>query len=357
MSIESFKELLLKKATDNPTLSTLISYIDDEKLADKVLESLEKMARPHASMGRFANAGVTSWASQLKNKDVDMLRDALSHHVSHHKAALKNGNRKAADQHLEKIVPLLHLAAKASAHSGGQLGFDYTPMEPWEANYTTTQRGENGKLKEGTKGLGRRPKNTDRNKNERGVPDYRYLEMAPHGGHPDQKNSKHSSGYPFEETQLGNPAKIDANEAYLHVSDPGAKESFTPHPFDTHPIHSVADMKQDDFSPEKIQQFANAMDSWNEGEHHKQYVNNFKEAHAKDPEAFKLRGKTKPEHHYTGVPLLEQPSHVARDTASLAPAATPVTETEQPAEQSTPSAKIDHSKLPPHLQAIFKGGK
>jgi len=313
MELKSFRDLLLKKAEDNPTLQTIISVMKDDLIAEKVIESLEKMARPHASMGRGANAAVTAFAHQMNNKDIEMMRDALSHHVSHYKSALKNNKREVADKHLERIIPLMHLAGKAVAHSGGQLGLDYVPLEPWESNYTTIdRRPETGKLIEGTKGLGRRPKkSTGQSKYgiSRAVPDYRYLEMAPHSGHSDTKKSPHKGGYPFEEIQLGHPAKIDAKEAYLHIYDVEPQETFVPHPFDAHPVNAVADLKQDNLSPEKMKEFADAMHGWHESEHNKKWIQSVKEAHAKDPEGFKLRGKVKPSHHFEGLKLLDQPDH------------------------------------------------
>lgn len=323
MELSSFKELLLKKAEDNPTLQTMIVVMKDEIIAQHVLESLEKMARPHSSMGRGSNAAVTAFANQMKNKDVEMLRDALGHHISHYKSALKHGKRDLADQHLNKIIPMMHLAAKASAHSGGQLGMDYVPIEPWETNYTSMERRpETGKLKEGTKGLGRRPKKTDRSINSRGVPDYRYLEMPPHGEHGDMKRSPHKGGYPFEELQIGNPSKIDSGEAYLHISDVDPQDAFVSHPFDNHPIHSLADHKQDSLTPEKMQSFADEMSKWHSSEHNTKWMQSLKDAHAKDPEGFMSRGKKKPSHHYEGFELTTMPHHKgekisAEDKAAL----------------------------------------
>jgi hypothetical protein len=316
MELKSFRELLLKKAEDNPTLQTIINAMGDDLIAEKVIESLEKMARPHASMGRAANAAITAFANRMTNKDVEMIRDALSHHVSHYKSALKNNKREVADKHLEKIIPLMHLVARASPHSGGQLGLDYVPLEPWESNYTTIdRRPETGKLIEGTKGLGRRPKkSTGQSKYgiSRSVPDYRYLEMPPHGGHSDTKRLPHKGGYPFEEIQVGNPAKIDAREAYLHIADVGPQDEFVPHPFDYHPIHSVADIKQDRLTPDKMKEFVDAMHNWHESEHNKRWIQSLKEAHSKDPEGFKMRGKVKPPHHFEGLKLLDQPDHAKR---------------------------------------------
>lgn len=377
MELKSFRELLLKKAANDPTLKTIIDVMKDELMAQKVIESLEKMARPQASMGRSANAAITAYGNQMKNKDVEMMRDALSHHVNHYRAALKSGKRDVADQHLNKIVPLMHLAARAGAHSGGQLGLDYVPLEQWETNYTSTERRpETGKLKEGTKGLRRRLNSVSRDKNSRSVPDYRYLEMAPHEEHADSKKSPHKGGYPFEEIQLGSPAKIDAKEAYLHLHDVEPQEKFTSHPFDEHPVHSFAEERQDSLTPEHMEDFASKMQDWHGSEHNAKWMQSVKEAHAKDPEAFKSRGKKKPDHHYEGIPLLDQP-HAAKgkvDLANLppelaakfankpevaapaqvepaAPAAAPVA---APATKLAPEHMVN---LPPELAAKFGGKK
>lgn len=328
MELKSFRELLLKKADNNPTLQTLIDVMKDDLIAQKVLESLEKMARPQASMGRSANAAITAYGNQIKNKDVEMMRDALAHHVNHYRSALKNGKRDIADQHLNKIIPMMHLAARAGSHSGGQLGLDYVPLEPWETNYTTTERrDETGKLKEGTKGLRRRLNSVSRDKNPRSVPDYRYLEMAPHEEHADTKKSNHKGGYPFEEIQLGNPAKIDAKEAYLHLHDVGPQDAFVPHPFDEHPIHAFAEHKQDSLTPSQLSDFAQKMSDWHGSEHNAKWMEGVKQLHAKDPEAFKSRGKAKPGHFYEGLNLLDQP-HKAK-------------------------SNVDMSALPPELAAKF----
>lgn len=349
MEINGFRELLLKKAEGNSTLQTLILYSKDELLAEKVLESLEKMARPHASMGRGANAATIAFANSLKNKDVEQIRDALGHHIAHYKAALKAGKRDVADQHLNRIVPMLHLVGKSAAHSGGQLGLDYIPMEPWETNYTKTdRRPETGKLKEGTKGLGRRPK--PNSTSDYAVKNYHYLEMQPHGGHMDTKNSKHKGGYPFEEIQVGNPAKIDAGEAYLHIPEVEAKDKFEPHPFDEHPIHTLADIKQDKLTPKHLEDFANAMGGWHEGEHSKRWHENIKEQFGKDPEGFKQRGKVKPAHHFQDIKLQDQPEHARVVEPAPAPAA-------KVAAPKSAAPGFDVNALPESLRAKFGGNK
>lgn len=345
MEFKSFKELLLKKASGDDTLQTIISMMRDDILADKLLESLEKMAKPQASMGRSANSAVTAFGNQLKNKDVEMMRDALAHHINHYRAALKNGNRAVADAHLNKIIPMMHLAARAGAHSNGQLGLDYVPLEPWETNYTTTERRpETGKLKEGTKGLRRRLNSASREKNPRSVPDYRYLEMPPHEEHSDSKKSPHKGGYPFEEIQLGSPAKIDNNEAYLDLHDVDPKDQFTPHAFDQHPIHKYSDAQQSELSDEHMNDFANNMTNWHGSEHNAKWLNDLKQQHANNPEAFKAKGKVKPAHHYEGINLLQQP-HKPNVEMKQESVAAP----QQAAPK--PTQNINYSVLPPELRA------
>lgn len=367
MELKSFRELLLKKAADNPTLQTIIDVMKDELIADKVIESLEKMARPQASMGRSANAAVTAFGNQMKNKDVEMMRDALSHHVSHYKSALKHGQREIADKHLEKIIPLMHLAAKAGAHSNGQLGFDYVPLEPWETNYTTperikegAERGVPGKLKEGTKGLRRRPNPGAREDNPRAVRDYRYLEMKPHEEHADVKRSPHKGGYPFEEIQIGNPAKIDAKEAYLHINDPGKQDEYVGHPFDEHPIHGIADVPQNSLQPKDMEDIAQKMQDWHNSEHNAKWMQGVKQLHASNPEGYKSRGKVKPGHFHEGLTLLKQPHALPEELERLKqPAAPAPVAAAEPVAAAAPKPALsaqEHANLPEALRAKF-GGK
>lgn len=321
MELKSFREILLKKADGNPYLQTLINIAKDDIIANQVIESLLKMAEPSAAMGRGANSALTSYAGQMDNSDIEQIRDALGHHVSHYRGALKAHHASAdpqvkakmrgiADQHLNKIIPLMHLAGRAGKHSGGKMTLDYVGTTPWESNYTTTERHpHNGKLKEGTKDLGRRPApNADREKNMRAVPDYRYLEMAPHGGHASTGRMSHKGGYPFEEIQLGTPAKRDAGQAYLPIEDVSPTE-YTAHPYDAHPIHSVADKAEHHLTPDEKEKFINDLASWKNSDNHKKWLADHKAKFQANPEAYKKRGQTKSEHHYEGLPLLDQPEH------------------------------------------------
>jgi hypothetical protein len=350
MELKSFKEILLKKAEGNPFLQTLIKYAKDDLIAMEVIESLLKMAEPSAAMGRGANSALTSYASHMDNSDVEQLRDAMGHHVSHYKGALKGMHaatdptqkaklRNVADQHLNKLVPLMHVAGRAGRHSAGKMTLDYVGTTPWESNYTTTERHpHNGKLKEGTKDLGRRPKpGANRISNPKAVPDYRYLEMAPHPEHASTEKMPHKGGYPFEEIQLGSPAKRDTGQAYLPIEDVGEVKDFTPHPFDKHPIHEIADHPEHHLDAAQKEKFVNDLGSWKSSESHKQWLADQKAKYQANPEAYKARGSKKPNHVFQDIPLQEQPHR--------APAATATT-SQPPEAVDAPKVSYDLSKPP-----------
>jgi hypothetical protein len=361
VELKSFREILLKKADGNPYLQTLIKYAKDDLIATEVIESLLKMAEPSAAMGRGANHAVTSYAAGMKPVHVEQLRDALGHHISHYKGALsahhaatdpaeKAKMRNVADQHLNRIVPLMHLAGKASKHSGGNLTIDYPSTTPWETNYTTTERLPNGKLKEGTKDLGRRiSPNANRAKNPRAVTDYRYLEMPPHPGHASSEKMPHKGGYPFEDIQLGHPSKRDAGQAYLPIEDIKDKKDYTPHPFDAHPVNRYSDMSEHDLTPEHHEAINNGLAGWADSEHNKKWLADLKAKHAANPEAYKARGTTKPSNIYNDIPLQEMEHHKGAQQAAPAAQEQAAPQQAQPAEkQAAPK------KAAPDQKAIWE---
>jgi hypothetical protein len=402
MELKGFRELLLKKAQGNSTLQMLIAFAKDDILADKVIELLEKMAKPSVAMGRSANAPVVSFAGKLKNSDVKMMRDHLGHHLSHYKAALKASqdpsadpkkaaqHRDVADQHLNKLIPAMHLIGKAAPHSNGLLGLDYTVPRAWEENYTRPDqvRPSDGKTPiEETQGLNRRPRKTQRNplheshpdyeklNSERGkgsaraVSDYRYLEIPPHplstrGDHvlPNDKGEHvpHKGGYPFERIQVGNPMDVDKKEAHLHLFEPKDVEKFTPHPFDEHPIQALADVPQKDLKDHpRMVEFADSLANWHQGDTHMNWLKQYKDEIKSDPEGYKNRGKVRPPHFYEGLNLQESEHHIKhhkdKQPAESAPQASPPSDKKSaPVSKETPNFSPEElAKLPPALQAIY----
>ena len=322
MELSAFKEILLKKAENlgNKNLLSFVKDIEENFLVESVVDALEKMAKPTNLTGTNANGPVSTFGANLDKTDVMQLRDALGHHLSHYKAALKahhaapEGPQKAqlrsvADKHLEHAVPLMHLTARAAAHSGGKLGIDYPPLAPWETNYTTLDRNENGRFKRDAKLLRARIAPSAR-EGGRGIKDYRYLEMAAHPGHDDISKMPHTGGYPWEDVQVGAPADIDAKKAHLHLEDIPDKKEYTPHPFDKHPIREVADVQADHLTDDARAKHAGDVQGWRSGEHHKKWMEEQKTKFAADKEGYLKRGQTKSSHFYEGIPLQDNPAHV-----------------------------------------------
>ena len=351
MKLNSLRLVLLKKAAHDPQLHNFIESSEYDYIMDRVVESLEKMAtaRSASSMGGGANGAVRDFARKITNTDLHMVRDSLAHHISAHKAELKAGNRTAADMHLNKIIPLMHLIAKAAPHSEGKIDISYVKPQPWEANYTTLDRGSNNKYINDQQGLKRRATpNSNRSLNIRSVPDYRYLEMKPHGGH-DYANNKISQfkdqGYPFEEIQVGRREDIDSERAYLPIREMEATGVFRPHPFDSHPVHSVHDLKQEDFAT-KIQSYVERLRNWHDHSAHDEWENSLTSSPELESQLYE-RGANKPEHHFSNIPLLDQPDHIKAFSS------------EQPSKEneSIGSGKLDESQiqnLPESLREKFR---
>jgi hypothetical protein len=383
MELDSFKSILLRKAEGNSELYSLIDKLGEDILITSVVDALEKMAKPTDRTGLNANSAVTDFGAALDTTDTNQLRDALGHHLSHYKAALKAHHaasegpektkmRQVADKHLEHVIPLMHLTARAAHHSGGKLSIDYPPLAPWETNYTTLHRSENNpkRFLRDAKLLAARPtkdrKRTDRDpalaapapgekrKPVTTISDYHYLEMPPHPGHDAVSTMPHSSGYPWEEIQVGSPANIDAKKAYLHIDDIPDKKEYTPHEFDSHPIRSVADIQQEHFTPEAQQAHADAIKNWRGSDQHKKWLNRHRDIFTADKEAYKQRGQSKGSHFYEGVPLQEHPSHV-HDFPQKPKYQPPVTARSQASAQGS-NEPVNADKLPPLLRRFAESG-
>src|SRR6478736_550669 len=125
MKLDSFKELLIKKAEDNDNLKLLIKYMREDYLVDHVVESLEKMAAIYSK--KNPNHAVLHFGTHMDpGTEPEMIHDALSHHASHYKSALDSGNKALADQHMRKIFEINHMADKLTRngledHSLGKL--------------------------------------------------------------------------------------------------------------------------------------------------------------------------------------------------------------------------------------------
>jgi hypothetical protein len=369
MELDSFKAILLRKADGNTNLLSLLNEVEEDFLVETVVDALEKMAIPTANTGLKANGPLQGFGQHLTSTDINQLRSALGHHLSHYKAALKAHHaapegspekakmRQVADQHLEHLFPLMHLAARVGKHSGGKLQIDYPPIAPWETNYTTLARSETtpGKAHRVPKLLYARTKKSGTI--SANTKDYHFLEMPPHPGHKMVSKMPHSGGYPWEEVQVGSPANIDAKKAYLPVKDIPNKTEYTPHAFDQHPIRGVQDIQEDYVSDDTRDAYTEAAKQWPDSEHHKKWLEDERAEYQANPEGYKARGQSKGSHFYEGIPLLPQEDHVHQYPAqpkfqAPTPGASPKTASSASASAAASKPAINVQALPPELRHL-----
>ena len=229
MKVENFRELLAKKAEGDDNLQTFVKFIDSEVLAEKALESLEKMARSRHK-GDTANLALRDFATDMDPEmHPNMIRDALGHHVSRYKAALGSGRQDLANKHAKQAFNIMNMADRAQKHSQGKLAFEHVSPHAWERNKMTSQyevdhpKVQEGKYKAGefktkTKGL-----------NFRGS-DFSHLAGAPHESFIKEiKRHGHNKAYPWREMKV--------NGKHIHIDDiEGGLSGYEAHPFDHHPI-------------------------------------------------------------------------------------------------------------------------
>src|SRR5690606_11399035 len=115
-------------------------------------------------------------------------RDALGHHISKYKSAVKSGRQDLANQHAKQAFRLMNLANTAQKHSHGKLHIDFVDPKPWERNHPTLRRtfkdvmDETGEIPEPVKRGNKKLDNfvTDtKGLNYRGN-DFSFLQGAPH---------------------------------------------------------------------------------------------------------------------------------------------------------------------------------
>ena len=243
MKLNSFKELLIKKAADMPDLQTLIKYMKDDFLLEHVLEALEKSVTH-----RRINEALKHFGGNLmENREPAMIHDALSHHASHYRAAMKAGNKPLAQAHVKQLFKIMHMGQKITKdkeavsekdpsgdHTRGKLKIEAPDVHPWERTHYGREMNSSGKKRKmETKGFGR--SDGDIHEWLQGSPD---TELHP-------KSKKHEGKpYPLEEIKInGKYLDIDPN-----IKTP-EKASIVLHEFDSHPIMGVYKQKGEDHAP------------------------------------------------------------------------------------------------------------
>jgi hypothetical protein len=298
MSLSSFKELLLKKATGHINLETLIKFSDEKKLESIILESLEKMAedrrRPRAS-----NSAVMHFGTHSLDESGDManmVHDALSHHASHYKAALNAGQKGLAAQHMKKIHNLVHFGRKVGQdaghdHGAGKLNIEAVDPKPWERSHYSKMNPATGEFTTDTKGW------------SRDSGDYSYLQGPPHESYRwDIKSHGHNGAYPLEEMKV--------NGKHLHIEDVDPKGRYVPHEFsDAHPIIAAEGKNTPMYakSPKDVdaavyEKYLKDVEDYNNGPHMDKYYDRHEKAQQANPEEYIKRGSVKPAPIHKDIP-------------------------------------------------------
>lgn len=346
MNLNNLKEILIKKAEEADKIRGLIYSLGEDEFTSMIVESLKKMAAhgQHAGRGKKPNSMLAHFANTLtSNADVAIIRDALSHHLSHYKSALQNNQREKADAHLLKIFPLMHLIHKTSANSHGRLNHTAPNSKPWEMNYTTDEKGANGRFKRLTEGWKVRAA-SKRAREGKSIPNYRFVEMQPHLGHGDLRPDHQDSGYPWEDIQVGSNEDVLNNKAYLYEKEVTPDQSkFVAHPFDSHPIHEIFDEPGADHDESHAEKHAADLDKWySSPEYHKAFDMAL-EATSKSENGF-----TKPsKRFYEGIPLQEQPMHAKISNSRIRGQ-------ELPDEAPTQKKATSTQDLPESLKRLIK---
>lgn len=307
MKLDSFRELLVKKSEGDSSLQLLVNLMREDVLADIVVESLEKMARA-GHKGDAANLAIRDFGLEMDPElEPTMIHDAMSHHASRYKAALKNLKenpndekmKDVANHHAGKLFKLVNMAEKTQKHTDGKLNVSAPSPHAWERNVKPEQfTEESGPVKSGKKKVGQFVTDTKGwNYTGHKGHNYEFLTHPPHEAYKAEAEKQGWNGpYPMEQ--------IKVNDKHLHIDDQVDPESLSNkegHLFDDHPIMSHYHQspkkrteKHDDEYMSGVDKFHNEIpDTW--WDKHA----SFPETHGKQPGApvhehgvkLELRGK------------------------------------------------------------------
>lgn len=284
MKVKNFRELLVKKAEGDDTLQTLVKFVDSEVLAEKALESLEKMARSRHK-GDTANLALRDFAQDMDPEmHPQMIRDALGHHVSRYKAALGANRQDLANKHAKQAFNIMNMADRAQKHSQGKLSFEHVSPHAWERNkMTSTYDADHPKVQEGKYRAGDFKTKT-KGLNYRGS-DFSHLQDAPHESFKREiRRHGHNKAYPFNQ--------IKVNGKYIHIDDvdPSELSGYESHPFDKHPILDHYNEPAKKRTPESDKEYFDAKKDYYDSEHIDNFFDRQEKLESQDPEGYAKRG-------------------------------------------------------------------
>ena len=284
MSLDSFKELLVKKSQD-VSIKNLIKFMKDDLFADLVYESLEKMSRA-SHKGDAANLATRDFGTEMDpSHEPNMIHDALSHHVSNYKAALNSGNSAVANQHAKQVFRIVDMADQAQKHSHGKLQVEAVSPHPWERNSKTNKYTiDDDKVKDGSYKPGEFKTKT-KGWRYRGN-DYGFLQQAPHESYSGEvRRHGHNNAYPMEE--------IKVNGKHVDVEDVKSPTTYAAHPFDSHPIMQHFEEPAGNRTPERDKQYLTERDNFSQSPELDKYFSGQEEREKTNPQKAAQRGSMK----------------------------------------------------------------
>jgi hypothetical protein len=351
-NLSSFRELLLRK-TDDENLRALIKMCAEDVIADRIIESLEKMARHDKSDGKsIVNDTIRKFGDEMDpDREPAMIREALGHHASRYKAALESGNQSLANKHAKQFFKTLYLVDRAQPHCHGKLHSDIVCPRPWEQNLpskseTFAERiardpeyaAKNNPVASGGKKPNGFVNGTDGLRYSIKGSDWSFLQGPPHPHYANETaKTGHTGAYPMENTKIN--GKYIPIEPVENIYD----GKFN-HPFDHHPIMSHFADAASHRTPERDAQFAKELADYYNSEH--MY------AHAQHQEDLMNSGQFEQRGSRKGDPVhTRQPSAAP----SQAPQETPAKTIRRSKESAiSPTGEIDMSKLSPAARAFLE---
>lgn len=270
MQLNSFRDLLEKKIIDLDLKKTL-ENTTDSVLVDYVVEILEKMAR-HSLKSANENVSLSNFVSQMDpdtdHAEAHFIRDAMGHHASHYKAALKAGNQNLANEHAKEFIKLGHLAHKIERIDPSKLKFDTVDLQPWQA--TRPDLFADPHKTSGVDLTGWRS-----HKKMKGNKDYSWLQNPPHESRSGEIFKKpyktttnedgtiehhfHNEAFPMEHVRI--------NGKHIPIENVDISHGFfTPHPFDSHPVMDVFDDSASKHSPQDAAKYQDKLSKFHDSE-------------------------------------------------------------------------------------------
>ena len=361
LKMKGFREILLRKAKHDPDLQVLIKCAADEVIADYTLESLEKMAQKKDFLGRKGNHILHHFGAHMEpDLEGDMLHDAVSHHASKWKKAMKSGNEDAARGHASRFVELMNFAHRVKPHSGGKLDVDAPDLKLWEQNHYH-------KVKEGASGKQRKHYSTEakgwHTKASKNAHDF--MRQPPHWSYqysdPRTYNKYKDSPYPIEDVKI--------NGKHLHIDDSGDYEGDfhgNMHEFDHHPAIPHTNKSAAKITDQNRQAYVEAHHAWDDTEHKNSWLDRHEKLEQEDPNYHK-RGLQPPKglHDHALDRVHHHPYEDEQASeASVQPAAAPKSSSVvRKPKAAKPSVNLDmipddiKSMMSPEDLAALGGGK